>query len=202
MANTSRDHIGLVRHAKSRLLDTSYTENDRLKLDPQLQALIDKGIIRRYGKEDSIESRDVQDVIADFLAKVFEHTKSQLTLLHGFSDRCPVQFVITVPTIWSPQSSRILQASMQDALEIVEFGLGNEGVIKDLFIISEPEAAATYIIQANSSKLLVNLQLGKITLADNFANVSRLVKHSSYWTAVAAPSTLLPIRSTHLILCA
>ena len=156
MGNTNRDQLGLIKHAKSNLLTSAYTVQDRTILGPKLDAMISKGIVRKYGKRSSpIGPRDTQDVIADFLTEVFEHTKNQLSLLHGFSNQCPVQFVLTVPTIWSPQSSRILQAAMQDALRATEFGIESKGAIENLFIISEPEAAATYIIKA-SAKVLVS----------------------------------------------
>jgi len=68
-------------------------------LAPILDNMIKKDIVRKYGPVGKISSRDIQDVITDFLIHVFQHTKRQLELLHGFSYLCHVQFVLTVPTI-------------------------------------------------------------------------------------------------------
>lgn len=185
MGNTNRDQLCLIKHAKSNLLETAYTEQDRSILGTKLDALINKDIIRKYGKINSpVGPRDTQDVIADFLTKVFEHTKQQLSLLHGFSDQCPVQFVLTVPTMWSTQSSRILQAAMQDSLRATEFGVESKGAIENLFIISEPEAAATYIIKA-SAKVLVSSHLEKLL---HYTNSIRSEKPLSFWTAAGEQS--------------
>jgi len=54
----------------------------------------------------------------------------------------------------TPQSSRILQSSMQLALRATNFGALKNGSIDNLFIISEPEAAATYLMAATKSMLV------------------------------------------------
>jgi hypothetical protein len=155
VANTTRNPLGLVKCAKSKLLGTEYTEEDRTRIVPILDELIRRNIIQRYGEKPGVfDPQDVQDVITDFLTQLFIHTKNQLIILHGFSDACSVQFVMTVPTIWSPQSSRILQTCMESAIRASGFGRLGHGCIDNLFIISEPEAAATYLMAATKTMLV------------------------------------------------
>jgi len=136
VANTSRSPIGLVQHAKSKLLETPYTKQDRKVLGPVIDELIRRNIIRKFGKKNTpSDPRDIQDVITDFLIKILAHTKEQLELLEDFSNLCEVQFVLTVPTIWSPQSSRVLQTAMEAAVWATKFGALNHGGIDNLFII-------------------------------------------------------------------
>lgn len=146
-----------MKHPKSNLLETPYTSEYREKLHPLLKELHEKGIIRKRGEKNVSDHEDVHDVIADFLTHVFIHTKEWLTRSHGYSDRCPVQFVMTVPTIWSARASRTLDAAMQAALRAAKFGVSASGCIKDLYIITEPEAAATYLIDV-SPEMLVSLR--------------------------------------------
>lgn len=147
-ANTARDPLGLVKRPKTLLLDTAYTQQDRTKLLPVIGELMRRNVIRRKGVKGEYNTHDVEDIITDFLTEVFLHTKAQLRILDGFTDKCPVQFVMTVPTFWSPQSSRILQNCMSRAIKASKFGSLGHGCVDNLFIISEPEAAATYLMAA------------------------------------------------------
>ena len=154
-ANTSRSSKGRVKCSKSWLLDTVYTKDDRKILGPILDGLIDRNIIRKFGNKKSPDLQDVTDVIADFLTSVYKHFKERMIILYGFSDQWLVDFVATVPTIWSPKASRVLQTAMAAAIQ--RSGVGNlgNGSIDNLFIISEPEAAATYLL-ATSNTVMVS----------------------------------------------
>jgi hypothetical protein len=142
-----RDERLLVRRSKLMMLSTAYTEGDRKDLRYQIAQLIRRGIIRKYGKKSRPDVRDVRDVITDFLIKIFEHTKSYLAREEGYTKDCPVEFVITVPTIWSQEASRILQFCMESAIQATEFGGLNNGSVDNLFIIPEPEAGLTWLLQ-------------------------------------------------------
>jgi hypothetical protein len=143
----SRDEWLLVRRSKLMMLSTAYTEGHRKDLRRQIAQLIKRGIIRKYGKRSRPDTRDVRDVITDFLIKIFEHTKTYLAREEGYTKDCPVQFVITVPAIWSQQASRILQFCVEAAIQATEFGSLTNGSVDNLFLIAEPEAGLTWLLQ-------------------------------------------------------
>ena len=120
------------RVARSKLLlDSSHhTEDVRDELRPTLRRLK----IRKLIKND-------EDVIADYLEHLFRHTKEQLATYHGFSDSCPLEFVLCVPAMWTQKACRTMQTAMETAVRKSEFGS-----VEDLFIVSEPEAASAYVL--------------------------------------------------------
>jgi hypothetical protein len=152
--NSARDPMTLAKRFKLYLVDTKYTEQERGHLNKLLQHLRDHGIIRKFGSKTAPDERDVSDLITDFLVKVLEHSKSELSRLHGFSDNSHVEFALTVPTAWSPSSSRVLQVALQTAVKAVKFGEIAEQEIIVPYIISEPEAAATYMLAGNNDVLV------------------------------------------------
>ncbi len=86
-------------------------------------------------------------VIVDFLTCLLRHTKSQLSAI-GYGDYRK-EIVLCVPAIWSQKACREMQTAMAQAMEQARF----EGVdvqnnsIENLFIVSEPEAAAAYVLE-------------------------------------------------------
>jgi hypothetical protein len=147
--NCDRIQLTLVKNAKSMLLDTSHTEQDRNALGPIFQKLLERKLIRKYGKRGQSDPRDVQDVITDQLVYFFSHTKKELILNHGFSDLCEVQFVFNVPVIWSPFSSRILQCCIEEAIKQTEFGTLENESINNLLIVAEPDSATAFVLATN-----------------------------------------------------
>ncbi|KAH7305661.1 hypothetical protein BKA65DRAFT_520707 [Rhexocercosporidium sp. MPI-PUGE-AT-0058] len=145
-ANTDRAEIRRIERPKLMLVHTHHTKDDRDRLRPRLDHLIKQGLIQKYGKRRIPTPRDVQDVISDFLVEVFYHTKQQLIEIEGLTEASKVSFVLTVPVIWSPKSSRILQYAVEAAIRITGFGTLGHGSVDNLFIITEPEAAATHLL--------------------------------------------------------
>lgn len=146
-----------IERAKLMLVSSKHTVKDRQRLRPQLNRLIDAGIIRKFGKREEPDARDAQDIIADFLIPVLRHTHEQLVKFEDFhSSNCSVLFALTVPTIWSSKSSRVLQYALEDAIKITGFGTLGHGSVDNLFVVSEPEAAATYLL-GNSRDMLVSV---------------------------------------------
>jgi hypothetical protein len=133
------------------MLGTGYTVGDRIGLRRKLTELIKRGIIRKYGKRNKPDVRDIRDVITDFLVKIFEHTKNELAREEGYTENCAVEFVVTVPTIWSQKSSRILQKCVEAAIQVTKFGALANGSVDNLFIIPEPEAGLTWLLQTTSA---------------------------------------------------
>jgi len=90
--------------------------------------------------------KEDHDVIADYLTKLFLHTKEQLKAGDvEFTDACPVEHVLCVPNAWSSKACRIMQKAMESAIRRSRLGS-----LENLFIISEPEAAATFVLYDNS----------------------------------------------------
>lgn len=91
--------------------------------------------------------KDPLDVIADFLTHLLKHTQSQLRD-EGFGSSYQREIVLCVPAIWTQKSCRDMQACMAVAMERSNFrgvNLQNDS-IENLFIVSEPEAAAAYVL--------------------------------------------------------
>jgi len=177
---TNRDAHTRIERCKSMLVRSKYTQGDRDVLRASLNHLLELKVIRKYGKLHVPIPRDIQDVISDFLTPVLAHTGQQLIQFAGLTEQCPVSFVITVPVIWSPHSSRVFQYAMEDAIRHSGFGDLRDGQIDNLYITTEPEAAATYLLAtANNllvsypSSILIGIKI-LITIAWRYHHCSRL----------------------------
>ncbi|KAF2724059.1 actin-like ATPase domain-containing protein [Polychaeton citri CBS 116435] len=97
--------------------------------------------------------RTVMDAVSDYLTKIYKHTMEMLTRRYGetFMSTTPVEFVLTVPAVWSDAAKN---ATLQAAERA---GLGNR---HDLKLISEPEAAAVYTLKT--------IQPSGLKLGDNY----------------------------------
>jgi hypothetical protein len=157
-ANSSRSQRRYIKRAKLMLVETEYTNEDRKGLRTVLNGLLKEGIIRRHGKKSKTEPDmwDAVDPISDYLVKVLEHTKEQLQLLHGFTHGTPVDFIMTVPTVWSPEASRVLQTAVKAAIYATSLGKPGGTTADNLFLISEPETAATFLLE-NSENISVSI---------------------------------------------
>ncbi|TGO22612.1 hypothetical protein BPAE_0161g00170 [Botrytis paeoniae] len=150
-ANSARSQRRLVKRAKLMLVETEYTNEDRKGLRGTFTGLLKEGIIRRHGKRSKTESDmwDSVDPISDYLVKILQHTKEQLKHLHGLTEQTPVDFVMTVPTVWSPEASRVLQTSVKAAIQATTIGNPWATTADNIFLISEPEAAATFLLESS-----------------------------------------------------
>jgi hypothetical protein len=119
----------------------------RAGLAPIIQNLIKRKII----KKDT-------DIFAQFLTQLLHHTKSELQKSRQLVDGMPIEFVVCVPAKWPSKGCRVMQTAMKIAVE--ESGLGNESSNSacNLFIISEPEAAAACVLAENENELFVSAQ--------------------------------------------
>jgi hypothetical protein len=119
------------------LLDSSErTQVIREDLNETLQELKRKRIVKHP-----------HDVIADFLTCLLRHAKAELESA-GFDDSYKLETVLCVPAIWSQKACRDMQTAMAKAMGQAGF----QGVdvqnnsIENLFIVSEPEAAAAFVL--------------------------------------------------------
>lgn len=146
------------RIARSKLLlDTSpRTKRIRDDLRGTLKDLKDRGLI----KQDA-------DVIADFLEHLFKHTKDRLETSYNFHAGCPVEFVLCVPAIWTQKACRTMQTAMAVAISRSGFGNLDSGSVDNLFIVSEPEAAAARVLAGPNALLVCHFfRSHKETLTD------------------------------------
>ncbi|KAK0130009.1 hypothetical protein ONS96_000547 [Cadophora gregata f. sp. sojae] len=153
-ATTEMRHLS-SKKLKLLLLSTSYTGSTRARLQDQIKNLLKKKIIRKYGKKDEPDMRDVQDVIIDYLTGLLQHTKSQLVIHEGYTDTWKVEFDVATPAILSPKASRILKTAMEAAIPVTGFvsltdgeksGQVIGGSIDNLFIAPEPECGMTWLL--------------------------------------------------------
>jgi hypothetical protein len=142
---SERDRSLLVFNAKSELFKAPHTKKDKEMLRAQLRNLISMGIIRKYGKRDASDVRDVRDLITDLFVKLLQHTKRELIVREGFTEECPVEWQLAIPTIWSPISSDVMKIAMEDAIRITGFGKREAPIA--LSTGTEPEFAATWILE-------------------------------------------------------
>lgn len=102
--------------------------------------------LRKYEKT-------VMEAVTDYLSQIHKHTMETLTKRYGetFMSMTKVQFVLTVPAVWSDSAKDATLKAAEKA------GMGKKG---DLKLISEPEAAAVYTLKA--------IQPNHLTVGDNF----------------------------------
>jgi hypothetical protein len=96
------------------------------------------------------------DIIAHYLEQLFRHTHVRL-IEEGYTEESRVEFVLCVPAIWKAGACRQMHAAMSGAILKSGFGNLQNGSINNLFIVSEPEAAATAAVQSGKVHLQVRL---------------------------------------------
>jgi hypothetical protein len=97
-------------------------------------------------KKKKIIIQDHREVIVDFLTCLLRHAKSELQSA-GYDDNYNLEMVLCVPAIWTQKACRIMQTAMAKAMRQAGLpGVDEDNSIKDLFIVSEPEAAAAFVL--------------------------------------------------------
>ncbi|KAG5655397.1 hypothetical protein KAF25_006900 [Fusarium avenaceum] len=119
--------------------DTPRTANIRATLNRTLSALKRRRVVQKP-----------LHVIADFLTQLLRHTQRQLQL-EGFDDDWHREIVLCVPAIWTQKACRDMQGCLTEAMARANFrGVDvQNNSIENLFIVSEPEAAAAYMIMTS-----------------------------------------------------
>jgi hypothetical protein len=137
------------------LLDESQTTTDvRDRLRETLDTLKRRKIVKSS-----------VDVIADYLTCLLRHARSELNN-EGFDDSYTIEMILCVPAIWTQKACRDMQTALASAMANANFpGVDiRNNCIENLFIVSEPEAAAAYTL-ANDWQIKVCLPLS--TQADH-----------------------------------
>ena len=147
-------HVNPINQALSRfklLLDSSETtEKVREHLAPTMKHLKDEKVIN-----------DELSPIADYLTCLLLHTDSELHA-GGYDNSWPVELVMCVPAIWTERACRRMQTAMAIAIQQARFrrmSIENNS-IENLFMVSEPEAAAAHVLTMDSTISVWNLPVG------------------------------------------
>lgn len=99
--------------------------------------------------------RDVRDVITDLFVKMLQHKKQQLVALHGFTDDCPVEWELAIPTIWTAMSSDLMKIALEDAIRITGFGKRGGPIV--LSTGTEPQFASTWVLKTCEIPMVSNV---------------------------------------------
>ncbi|KAJ4252954.1 hypothetical protein NW762_010863 [Fusarium torreyae] len=91
-------------------------------------------------------------VMVDFLTFLLQHAKDEI-LKQGYEFTGPTEIILCIPHIWGQQSCSDMQDCMAKALGRVCFpGVEvHQNSISKVFLISEPEAAATYLLASGGT---------------------------------------------------
>ena len=115
--------------------DSVHTQDLRTELGQQVERLQSHGFVR-----------DRDHIISDYLARLLRHSKSILTKKEGLCPDSKIDYVLCVPVSWSETACRVMHDAMARAIRSSGLGLLRQNVIVDLFMVSEPEAAAQYVL--------------------------------------------------------
>lgn len=105
-------------------------------------------VLRELGKS-------AEDVIIDFLARLLAHTRARLVKKYDYQESDWVDLVVTVPAIWDTRA-RIMERAIRRAASVSNLGHGS-----DVFLVSEPEAAAAFISEIHASTFEFDLQASR-----------------------------------------
>lgn len=141
-----RDEARPLRRFKLNLDQSKETEDVRTDLRDILKSLSKRKII----KSDT-------DIYAHYLTHLLRHAKEQLQLSNELYEDMIVQFVLCVPAKWPMRACRIMQTALEEAVKEVGLSERANRSVHNMFMISEPEAAAECILAEARSELLVGM---------------------------------------------
>lgn len=146
-ADYDADHSRHLSRFKLMLGESPHTANVRKTLSETCKTLKKMRLI----EEDT-------DIIADYLEHLFRHTKKRLIESEGYTDASTVEFVLCIPAVWEAKASRKMQVAMGTAITRSGLGKLQNGSVDNLFLVSEPEAAAACVLASEKARLNVLLQ--------------------------------------------
>ncbi|CAN9331808.1 unnamed protein product [Alternaria alternata] len=149
--NAPIDEARPLTRIKLNLVSKSATDHIRDELRSTLTALRKRGII----------DKDT-DIYRHYLTHLLNHTKEQLLFSHELKQNMLIEFVLCVPAKWPVAACRVMQTALEEAVKEVGLSKNAEDDVCNLFMISEPEAAAECILAEARSSLII-----KDLFADN-----------------------------------
>jgi hypothetical protein len=96
--------------------------------------------------------RDRDHVLQDYLTRLLHHARCMLRREAGLQDHSELEFVLCVPVSWSESACRIMHDAMAKAIQNCRLEDLAQDVISSLFIVSEPEAAAHFVLASLGKK--------------------------------------------------
>ncbi|KAF2258275.1 hypothetical protein CC78DRAFT_621938 [Lojkania enalia] len=142
MKHIPKDHSRRIQRFKILLDSNKETNSVREDLAPVIKNLIKNKLIKRE-----------EDIFAHYLTHLLLHTKQKLQELEQLDQDVRIEFVISVPAKWSSKACRIMQKAMREAVRGAGLGDQASKSVSNLFVISEPEAAATCVLAENGDSI-------------------------------------------------
>lgn len=152
MRNIPKDEARPLTRFKLNLDNTENTREVRRDNDPILATLRERNVIN-----------DDSEIYTDFLTHLLKHTKERLSkeldekLSKELDRNMDFQFVLCVPAKWPVQACRTMQNAVEQAVQRTGFSLNAQEAVRNLFMISEPEAAAECVLAEARSDLYVRI---------------------------------------------
>jgi hypothetical protein len=143
-----KDNEGRIALFKLLLDESKATEEARTSLGPTIKQLKRRKLIKGE-----------QDLFTHYITHLLQNAKDQLQILGELDGDVSVEFVLCVPAKWPTKGCRILQTAMKLAVENVGFGTRGGDHSLDLFIVTEPEAAATCVLAEDRDEICVRFVL-------------------------------------------
>ncbi|ETN47239.1 uncharacterized protein HMPREF1541_01431 [Cyphellophora europaea CBS 101466] len=112
----------------------------REELAQQIEILRSKNIIQ-----------DRDHILRDYLARLLQHAKVMLKEEEALEE-AQLEYVLCVPVSWSENACRTMHDAMVKAIQACGLGVLAQNIITELFIVSEPEAAAQYVMASLGSE--------------------------------------------------
>jgi len=113
------------------------------------------GPILKHLKKSKLIKND-SDIISDYLTQLFVHTKNTLQQRDDFNATSLTEIVLCVPATWPAEACRVMQTAMSIAAKNSGLGKLENGSLSNIFIVSEPEAAAACVLAEHSQSIIVS----------------------------------------------
>lgn len=140
-----RDEAQQLTRIKLNLVSGRETDHIRDELRSKLTALRKRGII----------DKDT-DIYRHYLTHLLSHTKEQLLSSNELQQNTLIEFVLCVPAKWPVAACRVMQTALEEAVKDIGLSESAGDDVCNLFMISEPEAAAKCILAEAGCNIYVS----------------------------------------------
>lgn len=112
-----------------------------------------KTVVRNL-KRSKLIKKDT-DIISDYLTQLLTHTRNELRKTPDFDDNIPIEFVLSIPAVWPSKACRVMQTAIAIAGQRSSLGHWGKESLGNLFVVSEPEAAAACVLAEHRNDIHV-----------------------------------------------
>jgi hypothetical protein len=144
-SNVPKDEARPLARFKLSLEHKGETDGIRAEISTIVQTLMRKRVLKNE-----------TEVYKHFLSHLLKHTKDQLMATNELKPHMYIQFVLCVPAKWPTRACRIMQTALEEAVIEAAISDSAEKSVQNMFMISEPEAAAECILAEARSELYVS----------------------------------------------